>query len=207
MSQLQFHILRANHTQDINQERRLKADRQRRTLVSASDGLLGAGGEVDVLRGDVQAVLAERQFQERSAGVGKHGYALAGCDKGLLVDDCDIGVVLRNDGIVVGEASLNLAANQGGVAKDEPCVLHAEGNRYVAFHLRQHVLEQSGRFLRQDETDRLCCAHGGVRKAHQAVCIRSHQRSLVGGDIEEDTVHHGTQLVVCGAEEGLVDGI
>ena len=204
---MQFHILRAYHAQDVNQEGRLEAYGQRRALVSASDGLLGAGGEVDVLRGDVQAVLAERQFQERSAGVGKHGYALAGCDKGLLVDDGDVGVVLRNHGIVVGEASLNLAANQGGVAKDEPCVLHAEGDGYIALYLCQHILQQACGLLRQDETNGLCRAHRVVHQAHQAMCVGSHKGGLVGSDVEEDTVHHGAQLVVCGAEEGLVDGI
>ena len=138
--------------------------------------------------------------------VGEHSHALASVQHGLTVYGHDILVALRNHGIVVGEATLNLTANDHRTAKLKAHVLVAKHYLYVCILLAQHVFQQTCGFLRQDET----CLHTGshtlVDIANQTVRVGSHHRYVVSSQVEEDTVHHRTKFVVCRAENGFLDG-
>ena len=85
-------------------------------------------------------------------------------------------------------------------------VLRVEAHADSVLLLQEHRFEQVGRFLGQDER---CVDFGrGLRFVfHQLVRIGSDERQRLGGDIDEDAVHDGAQLVVGRGENGLVDAV
>ena len=150
-------------------------------------------------------VLAQRQTQLRRTVVCEHSHALAGVDDGLTIYGHDILVALRNHSVVVRETALNLAANDDRAAKLKACVLRAESNLHLFLLFRQQVLEQICRLLRQNETCSHTCSHAHVRVTNQTVSVSSHHRHFIRCDVEEDTVHHRTQIIVRRAEDSLLN--
>ena len=112
---------------------------------------------------------------------------------------------MRNNGVVVGETALDLAADDDRAAEFKAGVLLTEGHLDLVLLFRQQVLEQRSGFLRQNETGCGACLHAVVRVADQTVCISSYHRHFVLGDVKENTVHHRTQIIVGSAENGLLD--
>ena len=80
-----MYIRTLNRTEQINQERSLETDGHRHAGITATDRLLCAGREIDVLCGDLDLVLAEGEAQLGGTVVGENSYALAGIDDDILL--------------------------------------------------------------------------------------------------------------------------
>ena len=116
-----------------------------------------------------------------------------------------VGVVLRDDAVIVGVAALDESALEDAFAVVDLSIALVEADDHVATVLAQQVTQQVGGLLRQDEGSGLLTLDGKHLVAHQLMSVAGHHSQSVGGQVEVDTVHHGAQLVLCRSEDGAVD--
>jgi len=141
--------------------------------------------------------------------------------RGLVGEECDtpqgthetqpvdqqlVGVVLGNDGLVVGVFSVDQAACQHDVVRFETRVGAVEGDGYVGGQSRENVFEDVQRFFGHDEFHRDRAGDVFTDVFDQFVCIGSHEHQAFRGELEQDARHHGTHVVVASGEDRFLDG-
>ena len=94
----------------LDQERRFETDRDRLAVVAARDGLVGRNREVDVLRREVDPVVADVHADQVGGRVRADGHALDAVHQLDAVDEHLVGVVGRDHGVVVRVVALDQAA-------------------------------------------------------------------------------------------------
>ena len=104
--------------------------------------------------------------------------------------------------------TLNQSATQYSFAKINLCVLAVDGNGHFGLSiLHQKTLQQCGRLLGKNERSRNLALDGENAVANQLMTIAGHNGKTVGGEVEVDSVHHRTNLVLADGKEGAVDAL
>ena len=98
--------------EDLDEERRLEADRNGLPVVAARDRLVGRHREVDVLRREGDPVVGDVHADQVRRGVRADGHALDAVDQLDAVHQHLVGVVGRNHGVVVRVVALDQAADE-----------------------------------------------------------------------------------------------
>ena len=137
--------------------------------------------------------------------VGERLHTAQGSQQSETVHTQLVGVVLRDDAVIVGVAALDESALEDAVAIVDLSIALVEADDHVATVLAQQVTQQVGGLLRQDEGSGLLALDGKHLVAHQLMSVAGHHSQSVGRQVEIYTVHHGAQLVLCRSEDGAVD--
>ena len=145
------------------------------------------------------------EADELAAVAGEGQYAAQCAYETAAVDAELVGIVLRNDAVVVGVAAFDEAARQHGLTVGHFCRALVEAYDDLLVVLAQDVLQQVGWLLGHDERCRSVGLEVEVLVAHQLMAVAGHHGQVVGRQVEVDAVHHGAQLVLCGGKERAVD--
>ena len=123
------------------------------------------------------------------------------------VDAQDVRVVLRDHVAVLGELADDEAADHRGLAEGEFDGVGVEADHDGVVVLAEDGLEDGGGLLVEDEGGLLRAAHAGGRIANQLMGIGGHEGRRIHVDVEENTVHRGTHLVVGGRIDRAADAV
>ena len=170
-------------------------------VVVAGDDLLAAGVVFVVLSGQLHAAFVELHLDQSAGLVTEHQHALQGAGQREAVHRGAEGVVLGDDGVVVGVVAFNQAEMHGHVGgADGGAVLSvADLDGIVAGG--KHAAQDVGDLLGQDEVALHAGLHALVQVLHQLASVGGGEDDVVVVDIEVDAVHDHTDFVVgCGEE-------
>ena len=147
---------------------------------------------------DLDLAVLEVELDVVGGLVRAHRHAADRVEELGAVDLEDVGVVLRDDLAVFRELADDQAADHHRAAEGEDHGGGVEGDLDVLVVLVQDGLQHARGLLVQDEGGLLGGLElaGGV--ADELMGVGGHERGALRVHVEEDTVHRGTHLVVCG---------
>ena len=132
ISQLDDNLGAVEVAQYLDERRTLETDAHGLSVVVAGHALSSRLREVVVLGVQLQCAAFDVEANEIARIIGERLYAAKGCQQAIAVDVQFVGIVLRNDGVVVGITALNEAAAQGVVAEAYFSVALVEADDNVA---------------------------------------------------------------------------
>ena len=168
---------------------------------------MGGHREAEVLGGDEH--FAERELEPDLVGnlVGADGDTLDNAQQ-VGAADHELVVVVLGDHAAVGRVvAFDETAYQDVAAEAEIGVLVVVADGDVLVELGQDALEDRGGFLVEDEIGFLRKLGADKTVADELVGVGSDQRGDFGINVEEDSVHHGTELLFCRGVDGVVDAV
>ena len=191
--------------EEFHEEGAFEADVHRVAFILAGHGFFAGATVVGIAGGEDDAAGLDVELHEGAAGVGENEHAAQGGDHRRAVERDEVGVVLGNDAVVVGELALDQAAGEVVALRGDDGVATVEADGDVAHFFLQDVAHDVGRLLVEDERGGgvgLDVEQAGARKF---ATVGGHHGEAFGVEVEEHTVHHGAEGIVGSGEERAVD--
>ena len=158
--------------QYLDERGTLEADAHGLTVIVAGHALRSRLREVVVFGVKLQDGVLDVEADQVARVVGERLYTTQGCQQSKTVDTQLVGIVLGNNGVVVGVTALNQTAQDDAVAVVDLSIALVETDRDVATVFSQQVLQQRSGLLWQDKGSRLVALDGVDLVAHQLVTVR-----------------------------------